>query len=70
MTLSLSLTQYYLSYITQKANNFMNFEEMTKEFQKSLRHDDFTYTTDLCTTIQWMETLIASLQHLESSKYR
>ncbi len=43
---------------------------MTEEFQKTLRHDDFIYTTDLCTTIPWMETMVTSLTHLESSKYR
>lgn len=43
---------------------------MTKEFEKTLRHDDFTYKSDLCTTIPWMETLVASLEHLEASKIR
>ena len=43
---------------------------MTEEFQKTLRHDDFTYTTDLCTNLVWMETMIASLCHLQSSKFR
>ena len=43
---------------------------MTEEFQKTLRHDDFTYTTDLCTNLVWMETMVASLSHLQSSKFR
>ena len=55
---------------TQKASNFTNFQEMTEEFQKTLRHDDFTYSTDLCTTVPWMDTMVTSLTHLESSKYR
>ena len=56
--------------LTQRDSNFTNFQEMTEEFQKTLRHDDFTYTTDLCTTVPWMETMVASLTHLENSKYR
>ena len=55
---------------TQRASNFTNFQEMTEEFQKTLRHDDFTYNTDLCTNVAWMETLVTSLSHLENSKYR
>ena len=55
---------------TQRASNFTNFQEMTEEFQKTLRHDDFTYTTDLCTNVAWMETLVTSLSHLENNKYR
>jgi len=43
---------------------------MTEEFQKTLRHDDFTYTTDLCTSITWMETMVGSLTHLQNSKHR
>lgn len=43
---------------------------MTKEFQKTLRHDDFTITTDLCTSVTWMETMVASLAHLRNSKHR
>ena len=42
---------------------------MTEEFQKTLRHDDFTYSTDLCTTVPRMDTMVTSLTHLES-KYR
>lgn len=64
VSLTHSLTQ------TQRACKFTNFQEMTKGFQKTLRHDDFIYTTDLCTTVSWMETMIASLTHLENSKYR
>ena len=54
----------------QRASNFTNFQEMTEEFQKTLRHDDFTYTTDLCTNLAWMETMVASLSHLQNSKFR
>ena len=43
---------------------------MTKEFQKTLRHDDFTITTDLCTSVTWMETMMGSLTHLQKSKHR
>lgn len=43
---------------------------MTKEFQKTLRHDDFTITTDLCTSVMWMETMVGSLAHLRNSKHR
>jgi hypothetical protein len=55
---------------TQRASNFTNFQEMTKEFQKTLRHDDFTITTDLCTSVTWMETMMGSLTHLQKSKHR
>ena len=48
----------------------MTLNEMTKEFEKSLRHDDFTYTTDLCTTVTWIETMLASLKHLEKRKHK
>uniref|UniRef100_A0A1X7UK09 Ion transport domain-containing protein n=2 Tax=Amphimedon queenslandica TaxID=400682 RepID=A0A1X7UK09_AMPQE len=54
----------------QRENNYMTLNEMTKEFEKSLRHDDFTYTTDLCTTVTWIETMLASLKHLENSKHK
>ena len=57
-------------YTTQRASNFTNFHEMTKEFQKTLRHDDFTITTDLCTSVMWMETMMGSLIHLQNSKRR
>ncbi len=53
----------------QKNSDFTTFQEMTEEFQKTLRHDDFIYTTDLCTTVSWVDTMVASLTHLESSKY-
>lgn len=43
---------------------------MTKEFQKTLRHDDFTITTDLCSSVTWMETMVGSLVHLRNSKHR
>lgn len=43
---------------------------MTRDFQKTLQHEDFTYTKDLCTTVQWMETLLLTLEHLEISKTR
>ncbi|CAI8027680.1 hypothetical protein GBAR_LOCUS15790 [Geodia barretti] len=55
---------------TQRASNFTNFQEMTKEFQKTLRHDDFSITTDLCSSITWMETMMGSLLHLQKSKHR
>ena len=54
----------------QIADNFKNFHEMTEEFQKTLRHDDFVYSTDLCTSKMWIDTFIATLTHLENSKYR
>lgn len=43
---------------------------MTKEFQKTLRHDDFSITTDLCSSVTWMETMMGSLLHLQNSKHR
>ncbi len=43
---------------------------MTKEFRETLRHDDFMYSTDLCTSKRWIEIFMASLTHLENSKYR
>ena len=55
---------------TQIEDNFKNFQEMTEEFQQSLRHDDFTYSTELCTNKTWIDTFLATLSHLENSKYR
>ena len=54
----------------QKASKFSNFQEMAEEFQKTLRHDDHMYSTDVCTTVPWMEALLTTLTHLENSKYR
>ena len=74
MTTIYSTTTSYLppshTNAMQRASNFTNFQEMTEEFQKTLRHDDFTYTTDLCTNLGWMETMVASLSHLQNSKFR
>lgn len=58
-----------LALIKQNNSDFNTFQELTEEFQKTLRHEDFIYTTDLCTTVSWMDTMVASLTHLESSKY-
>ncbi len=68
--LSLTLLSPCLSLSPQRASHFTNFQEMTEEFRKTLRHEDFTFTTDLCTTVTWMEILLASVSHLETSKYR
>lgn len=43
---------------------------MTEEFQKTLRHDDFTYSSELCTNKPWIDTFVATLGHLENSRYR
>ena len=56
--------------VFQIADNFTNFDEMTKEFQKTLRHHDFEYSIDLCTNKCWIDTFVASLSHLENTKYR
>ena len=56
--------------VLQRASNFTDFHEMTREFQKTLRHDDFTITTDLCASVTWMETMMGSLIHLQNSKHR
>ena len=54
----------------QRDNHFANFKEMLSEFVKTLRHDDFSYTSDICTSPLWMETLLTSLQHMEANRYR
>ena len=43
---------------------------MTEDFQTTLRHDDFTYSSELCNTKPWIDTFVATLIHLENSKYR
>ena len=58
----------YLLY--QKDNHFANFKEMLSEFEKTLRHDDFSYTTEICTSPLWMDTMLTSLQHMEANRYR
>lgn len=55
---------------SQIEDNFKNFHEMTEEFQQTLRHDDFTYSSELCTNKTWIDTFITTLIHLENSKYR
>ena len=54
----------------QKDNHFANFKEMLSEFEKTLRHDDFSYTTEICTSPLWMDTMLTSLQHMEANRYR
>ena len=54
----------------QRDNHFANFKEMLSEFEKTLRHDDFSYTSDICTSPLWMESMLTSLQHMEANRYR
>lgn len=43
---------------------------MTEEFQKVLRHDDFAYSSELCTNKPWVDTFVTTLGHFENSRYR
>ncbi|XP_077999655.1 cation channel sperm-associated protein 3-like [Glandiceps talaboti] len=54
----------------QQGSQYANFYEMVREFQKTLRHDDFAVMVDLATNLTWMETMLTSLDHHDNTLYR
>jgi len=54
----------------QKTSQYANFEEMTKSFYETLRHDDYVIMTDVCTNLMWLETYLDSLDRLDRYAYR
>ena len=54
----------------QKKSKYGNFEEMTKEFYETLRHDDYVIMTDVSTNLMWLETFLTSLDHMDVYTYR
>ena len=53
----------------QKRGKFTDFYEMVHDFEKSLSHQDSIMMPDLCTNIIWMETLMRTLDHMDSTMY-
>lgn len=54
----------------QKKGAFSNFAEMTRSFEKGLRHYDSNLVSDLCTNILWMETFMNSMDHYDNIMFR
>ncbi|XP_032234312.2 cation channel sperm-associated protein 3 isoform X2 [Nematostella vectensis] len=49
----------------QRSSQYANFEEMTRSFQQTLRHDDYVIMADPCTNPTWIETFLATTDHLD-----
>ncbi|KAJ8022945.1 Cation channel sperm-associated protein 3 [Holothuria leucospilota] len=54
----------------QNRGDYTNFYDMVKEFQSTLRHDDYVISVDLATNLTWIEAAITSLDHMENTVYR
>ncbi|XP_046853933.1 cation channel sperm-associated protein 3-like [Xenia sp. Carnegie-2017] len=54
----------------QKSSQFVDFKDMCRAFQETLRPDDFVIMSDTSTNLVWMETFITSLDHLDLYTYR
>lgn len=54
----------------QKTSQYTNFEEMTKGFYETLRHDDYVIMTDVSVNLLWIETYLDSLDRMDEFSYR
>lgn len=54
----------------QRKGNYTNFYEMVEEYQRSLKHTDSVTLSDLCTNILWIETMLHTLDFMDSTMYR
>ena len=54
----------------QNRGHYKNFHDMVKEFQSTLRHDDYVVSVDLATNLTWLETYITSMEYQDNTTYR
>ena len=49
---------------------YANFEEMTRQHEKGLSHEDPMVVKDITTSILWMEAFLRTLDHMDKAVYR
>lgn len=54
----------------QKSSQFVDFKDMCRAFEETLRHEDHVIMTDTSTNLVWMETFITTLDHLDLYTHR
>ena len=54
----------------QNRGHYKNFYDMVKEFQNTLRHNDYMVTVDLATNLVWIETYVSLLSYQDDTMYR
>ncbi|EDO37902.1 predicted protein, partial [Nematostella vectensis] len=67
---NLSTAMLTLFTFVTRSSQYANFEEMTRSFQQTLRHDDYVIMADPCTNPTWIETFLATTDHLDLYTFR